>query len=215
MKITAQAAGVGAASTQTTATFGVINFGQNASAGSIGPTGATGPTGASGAGGIVFTKQGTTSAGASFTTTRGDYAKKITIASACLIPSIVAFVKGDGTNYMGFTALIYSDSSGPTNMLAISGPGTDVGNAHVSALAKFNTTVRELTLPIGYVAAAGDIWIVLHIEDNSGAISSLAFNSGTGADYTRAVPGNAPLDSSLSAFSSGSNDYCIYANVAR
>lgn len=45
IKITAQSSGTGAGSNLITAKFGVIEFGQNATAGSIGPTGATGPTG--------------------------------------------------------------------------------------------------------------------------------------------------------------------------
>jgi hypothetical protein len=165
--------------------------------------------------GITLTTQGTTSAGASFATGRGLYVKKITIASACVIQSIVAFVKGDGSSYLGMNAYIYADSAGsPTNIIASSGPAGTTDIAKVTAVGILNTTVRAVTFPIGFVAAAGDYWIGFWTQSPTSNLS-LAFNSGTGTDKTQLLGGDAIKDSSVAAFSGTSNDYCIYANIVR
>lgn len=88
VKITAQAAGVGAASTQTTATFGVINFGQNASAGSVGPTGPTGATGPATSGMLIEVDYVEFTSPVSITATTEATANTIVTANA---------LAGDGT----------------------------------------------------------------------------------------------------------------------
>jgi hypothetical protein len=221
LDVTASGATAQIAVDESELTYGAVTdivnqaFGDARAAGAVGVPADAGHKHGMPTAGIAFSTLGTTSAGSSFATTRGTYAKKITPATKLLIPSIVAFVKGDGSTYVGFTAMIYDDNAGvPGKIIAIAGPGTDVANAHVAAHAKFSTTVRAITFPIGYVAAASTaIWIAIHEEDSVGTMATLAFNSGSGSDYTRAVAGNAPLDSSITAFSSSSNDYCIYANT--
>lgn len=165
-------------------------------------------------GGLIRSTLGTTSVGASFDT-RGMKIKKITLASAGLLASINAHMKGNGTNELSICAVVYSDSGGnPTNLLYV-GPITTSTPTRVN-VAKLNTTARWLTFPIGVWLAAADYWIGVFFTDGTGSANSLAYASGTGSDRT--VGGgvvDTPVDSSIQAISTGTNDYSIYADVLR
>lgn len=162
--------------------------------------------------GLTRSTLGTTSAGASFSTTRQLYLKKITLASAGLLTSIHAFVKGDGATLLNLCAVLFNDSSGPLNLLAITHP---VWAASTSDLATFkiNTTVRDVSMAIGRWLTSGDYWIGVNTVATAANLS-LAYNSGSGTDATGDT-NNVATDSSINTYTTGTNDYCIYADIVR
>jgi hypothetical protein len=172
--------------------------------------------GGGGGSGITRTTLGTTSAGASFAT-RGMYIKKVTLSSAGLLASINAHLKGDGSGYNSLVGVVYSDSGGnPTNLIcATSVSATSAGARNDSV--KLNTTARWMGFPVGMWLAAADYWIGVWLAENSGSMAMLAYSSGTGSDRTTTGPAvtNTPVDSSVQAISTGTNDYSIYADILR
>lgn len=171
-----------------------------------------GPFGTSGSS-LSRTQKGTTSAGASFITTRQTYLKKITLASAGFVAGISAFVKGDANSTFGLSAAIYLDNSGtPSNVIAVAGPLSKESDGLSLSNIFLSTTVRAVTIPIGKWLAAGDYWIAIGIfSAASDARNSLAYNSGSGSDRTQTGP--AFRDHSVTATSTTSHDFCIYADV--
>lgn len=166
-------------------------------------------------GGVTRSTLGTTSVGGSFAT-RGMYIKKITLATAGLLAGINCHIKGDGSNHLQSTGVLYSDSGGsPTNVLFWSHTTVNTTPTRLNG-PTLNTTARWVTFPVGVWLAAGDYWIGIWFNDATGSAYSLAFASGSGSDRTVAGgTNNQPQDSSVQAISTGTNDYSIYADIIR
>jgi hypothetical protein len=178
---------------------------------------ATWATLGAGGGGITRSTLGTTSAGASFATTRGVYIKKVTMATAGLVGSIHAFVKGNAANGTAIGVGILSDNSGaPLSIIAVNGPIMVESTSDPTVSLGMSTTVRDVSVPIGRWLAAADYWLAVAIHAAAGSRIQLAFNAGSGTD--RKFTGVSPVisDESFNTYgASDTNDYSIYADVLR
>ena len=173
-----------------------------------------GNVGATGAGGAsTRATVGTTSAGASFTTARGAYIKKITLASDRYVMSIHAFVKGNAAQTAAMSVFMLSDSSG-TPVSVIVPPGAiqkEADNTSVTNLG-MSATVRDSSVGVGRYLTAGDYWIGVIFHAAADSRISLAYNSGSGSDrYANTYV--ATDESFVSYGSSTTHDYCIYADT--
>lgn len=171
---------------------------------------------ATGGGGLTHTTQGTTSPGASWQGTRGTYLKKLTLASAGLVSSIVAHVKGDGTNLQGISAAIFADNAGTPGDLITAGGASGLvsdSSAYDTNL-KISTTARDVTFPMGAWLGAGDYWFAVRMF--GGGDSQILLNyTGSGSDYDNTSASTNWIDHSIDAAASGSNNYTIYIHVIR
>jgi hypothetical protein len=168
-----------------------------------------------GAAAIARTTLGTTATGASFQTARGTFLKKITVGTDGFLASIVAYVKGDGTNYSGLSAGVLSDSAGvPVNVLATSGAPINAPPSVPNANLLMNTTARWVTVSIGLWVPAADYWIAVQLAAAANSRLLLAFTASTGSDKYQ--NSNNLSDVSMVATSgSTTDDNSIYANMLR
>lgn len=172
---------------------------------------------AGGGGGITRTTQGTTSMGASFQGTRGVYLKKITLASAGFIASIVGGLKGDATNLQGADAAVFSDSGGnPLNVIATAQGGALLSDSSAYATGfKLNATARDIAFPIGAWLVSGDYWLAIRLYGGNDGFMLLAYSSGTGADHSQASSTSWSDSSIVGATTDTTHNFTIYANVLR
>jgi len=164
-------------------------------------------------GGITRTTAGTLTDGGSYDATYRGYLKKITLATDGLVASIMAMVKGNANNNSSITCAIFTDSSGPANVIATSAAiKIDVDTTAVNNIG-MSATVRSVAIPIGAWLVAGDYWIGIYTNSDTANALYLAYASGTGTDHTQALKN--PGDGSVWATSLTDDDYSIAANILR
>lgn len=172
--------------------------------GGVGATGATGPAGSGGT--LTATNYGTTTQGANTETlvssTGGKiFLKKITPSTDGLIAAVRVWLKGNGSNVGGLSAVLYDDNAGvPGKIVEFSGQGAQLDIF-------LGTTYRQLDVPVGYWAASGtSVWLGVWAFSNNGL--SIAYDAG-GSDYTSAATGAWAADGSLVTPISTTRDYSI------
>lgn len=165
-------------------------------------------------GGITRTTVGTTSIGASFDGTRRMYLKKVTLASAGFLASIIVGTRGNANNTTAMTVGVMSDNSGtPDSVIAVSGAiQKESDNSSMTQLL-MSTTARSVHMPLGAWLTAADYWLCVILNSAADSRSDIAYSSGTGSDRTRA--GFVFVDHSVLASSTGTNDYSIAASILR
>jgi hypothetical protein len=148
--------------------------------------------------------------GASYEATSSDkiYAKLVTPSVNCLLESVQAYIKGDGTHASSFGAAVYSDNAGTPGVLiaAASWPtnaGTRQQNAFLSA------TPRWIGIPMGVELTGGtSYWIAWYGSDGGGGGSgahNIAYDSGTDKTLATAYVN----DASVGSFSAASRSFSI------
>jgi hypothetical protein len=108
-----------------------------------------------GGGGLTQAYVGYNTIGASEETLTANrqYAKKITVASACFVSSVDMHIKGNGSNVPFLMAFVADDNSSTIgNIIAVG--NTPTGNSYF-----LNTTYRWISVPVGVYLAAGDYWV--------------------------------------------------------
>lgn len=176
------------------------------------------------AGGITRTQLGTTTIGGSFDTTLKTILKKVTLSADGFLASIAVGIKGQSTAGFELTAFVMSDNSGaPLNLVALGGSvtrtfataggGVAAHTHQLTAMGLINGTSRFVTVAVGAWLAAGDYWIGIVNNANSGNDVQLAF-TGSGSDWTGSGT-DGPYDQSVASYASGSNNYSLFANILR
>jgi len=129
------------------------------------------------------------------------YGKSVTLASAGLVTTIDAYVKGNGTNVGGFGALIFTDSGGaPTNIIH--------QTVMVQTVLYLNTTARWVSVPCGAYLAAGTYWIAVYAYTVVSGATILHYN-GSGTDKYVDAANVWANDSSLGTPGTTTNQYSI------
>lgn len=133
------------------------------------------------------------------------YFKQATVATAALVTSIDAYVKGNASNVQGIWAALLDDNAGaPGKILAIHAGQTSSSLPVLPAL--FTATSRWVASPIGCYVAAGTYWLGLII----GNAMSINYDTG-GSDYTAA--NNVTWFNENSKGAAGTRNYSIRANL--
>lgn len=181
--------------------------------------GATAPewAAAAGGGGLTQAYVGYNTVGGSVEGMTGPrvYAKKVTLANACLITDIEAYIDQTAANdSVGeWKVGLYSDSAGtPDLLLAVNTTGTDHILLDKTNGAGGNTSPRWFGMPLGYWAAAGDYWIAVQAAANNGA--SIRYDA-TGSDRYYTSGGFWMTDWGFYAPTTTANAYSIRANTIR
>ena len=168
-----------------------------------------------GGGGLSHSTLGTTSLGGSFDTTQKTIMKKVTLAAAGFIAAIRVGVKGQASGSMGLNVGVFSDNSGtPLSVIATNAKTRTIllSTGGLIGEAVLSSTARFIAVPLGLWVPAGDYWIAAIGIASSGNDVQLAYSSGTGSDRTKAST-DGFYDHAMSASSTGTHDYSIYADI--
>jgi hypothetical protein len=171
------------------------------------------PPGGGGGGGLTQTYAGYNTIGASTVvmTDRRVYAKKITLANACLLTNIEAYIGGITTQVESLAAAVYSDDAGtPDQIIASHGGDVDgAGSLHLP------DGYRWYGVPIGKWLAAGDYWIAV-TETSSGTQQlAIAYDAGVGSDRYYLSTGPWFQDYSVVTATTTTDAFSIRANTIR
>jgi hypothetical protein len=144
------------------------------------------------------------------------YAKKVTLANACLITDIEAYVDQSGfDDQVGeFHVALFSDSSGtPSRVLAVNAQGgVDYLLLDSASGAGGHNTPRWFGMGLGYWCTAGDYWLAVQVVSNSGL--TIRYD-GSGSDRYYTAGGFWIADWGWYAPTTSSNTYSIRANTIR
>jgi hypothetical protein len=153
---------------------------------------------------------GTTSAGASFETTRRVYMKKVTVPSGGRwLQSVHAFVKGNAANSVAMSAAVMSDSAG-TPVLVVATGGSIQKESDSTSLTNLgmSATVRDVSVSLARFLTAGDWWLCVAMHAAADSRIQLAKTASTGTDRTQAA--TAFCDHSFVATAATTDDFSIY-----
>lgn len=167
---------------------------------------------AGGGGGITHTYYGYNTIGGSTesmpngTGNGKTYLKSITLASAGFIANIQSYTKQTTRGVSNFQVMLYTDSSGPSLLIAAALAADGNVIAETSA-----HTARWMSVPLGLWVAAGTYWI--GVACPSGTNQFIAYDA-TGSDKTFVTSGSywddIPSDGTLATTA---NQYSIRADV--
>jgi hypothetical protein len=171
------------------------------------------------AGGITQAYAGYNTAGGSWEnmTARRVYMKKITIATACLLSDIEAYLDNGAAsdNVDSLAAALFSDNAGTPRDLLAYAPAVGTGLLLDSASgAGGNTNARWFGRAIGYWVTAADYWIAVGAIESSVTGLRIAYD-GSGSDRYYTAGGDWMTDAGFTTITTGSNKYSIRANTIR
>lgn len=150
-------------------------------------------------------------------TSRRVYAKKVTLANACLVTNIEAYVDGATAESKvdNLSVAIYSDNAGiPDSILAYNvNPTSSVALDDTNG-AGGNNVGRWLGVPIGKWLTAGDYWIAVASLDAATEGQRIAYDTG-GTDRFYLPGGDWFVDWGFNTPTTGTKDYSIRANTIR
>ena len=161
LKITGQSSGTGAGSNQITAKLGIIDFGQNATAGSVGPTGPAGPTGVSGPTGATGAAGATGATGATGSGGGGG------LSTPTLIQRVSVHNSGSAPSMT-----IAAAASGHSLVL-----GLNMVSMTGSAVSSTNTTWTKMASFTSGGASHYEIWIGIVAGGSSGTAITVTTGS--------------------------------------
>lgn len=137
------------------------------------------------------------------------YFKKVTLANACLLTSIDAYVGTSGAGaVLGPVAALYDDNAGA--------PGKVIGwSSEFGVTGDMGGNFRWLSMPIGAWLAAADYWLAIRTSDSGGAVLQQIKYDSSGSDQTGTGVVNTWKDASLYTLSNSTLKYSIRANTIR
>jgi hypothetical protein len=184
-------------------------------------TGATKTVTIPGGGGFTQAYAGYNTVGASWENmaTNKVYATKVTLANACLLTGIEAYVQavnGLTETVQTLGVAVYTDSSGtPGIIVAYSGnPTQSVILDAVSGTGSGASVGRWLGVPVGSWLTAGDYWLAVQGTNIGSTNLQLAFD-GSGSDRTYTPGGLWFSDWGFYSPTTTANKYSIRANTIR
>lgn len=174
---------------------------------------------AGGGGGLTQAYVGKNAIGAATEaiTIRRVYAKKITLANACLITDIEAYVEQQVSDQVRtISVILFSDNAGTPDMILSWewGNVTEILIDNVTSTGGINRP-RWLGRPIGRWVTAGDYWIAVGFTHQQATAFNIYKDSGSGSDRYYTAGGNWITDWGFTAETITTDDYSIRANTIR
>lgn len=174
-------------------------------------TGAWSVPAGGGGGGLTQAYAGYNTEGGSFESAGVNskvYAKQITLANACLIPSIGAYISSASGSAFGPAVALYSDNAGT--------PDKFLGGPDEGVLVNLNATARWVDMPLGIWVPAGTYWLLVRTTDQGASVVCQIAYDGSGSDKTAQGTANVWPDwSNFTSATTTSNKYSIRANTIR
>lgn len=182
----------------------------------------TGLTGAGG-GGLTQAYVGKNAIGASTenVTGRRIYMKKVTLANACLLTDIEAYVDSNraatGGQVDSWSAALFADNSGsPREILQLGfiPPDSSLLLDHTNT-STADGVARWLGIPMGRWLTAGDYWLAVYTPENAPTGMRIYYDATVGSDRYYGSGGAWLADAGFYTVTTTTNDYSIRANTIR
>lgn len=186
-------------------------------------SGAFSTPGGGGGGALVQAYVGKNAIGASIenVTGRRVYMKKITLADACLLTDIEAYIDGAktsaGAQVDSWGAALLADNAGsPREVIQLGGVPFDTSFLPDHTNNSTNDNIaRWLGIPIGRWLAAGDYWLAVYTLESAPSGLRIYYDASVGGDRYYGSGGQFVADSGFYTVTTTTNDYSIRANTIR